>query len=175
MVWRLLLQLIFFLYSSCLIDYGVVASINGPISINFGARNRKRVKGFMKAALLFNLVLGACIACSMYFFDDIWVSIFLRNKTAHVGELAVTYIGMLWPAFFISGINIVITGYFSCILKAGLSFVFSALRSLILPIMFIFILNYIFMDEKVFAAIPISEILTLICIGMYFSVYKRKR
>ncbi len=64
-----------------------------------------------------------------------------------------------------------ITGYFSCILKAGLSFVFSASRSLILPIMFIFILNYIFMDEKVFAAIPISEILTLICIGMYWYVF----
>lgn len=165
----------FFLYSSSLIYYGVVASMNGPISINFGAENKKRVKDFMKVSLLFNLVLGTCIASALYFGDDMWIRVFLKDKAPRVGVLAAAYIKMLWPAFLMSGINIVITGYFTSILKAELSFVFSALRSLVLPVMFIFVINWLFMDEKVFASIPISEMLTLLSIYVYQIVNMRSK
>lgn len=165
----------FFLYSGCLIDYGVVASMNGPISINYGANNKKRVMKFMRASLLFNFGLGVCIAGMLFLFGDFWVILFLKNNAAQVGELAVEYIRMIWPAFLISGINIVITGYFTSTLKAGLSFVFSALRSLVLPILFILLLNHLFMSEKVFLSIPISEILTLMCVCIYLIIFKRKK
>lgn len=165
----------FFLYSGCLVSYGVVASMNGPISINFGAQKTKRVNGFLKVSILFNLIMGACIAAALYFFDDLWVSIFLKNKAAHISQLAVTYIRLLWPAFLISGLNIVITGYFTSTLKPGLSFIISALRSLLFPILFILVLNSIFMDEKVFLSIPIAELLTLLlCILCFFIKIRKK-
>lgn len=125
--------------------------MNGPISINFGANNKKRVMKFMRASLLFNFGLGVCIAGMLFLFGDFWVILFLKNNAAQVGELAVEYIRMIWPAFLISGINIVITGYFTSTLKAGLSFVFSALRSLVLPILFILLLNHLFMREKLYS------------------------
>lgn len=165
----------FFLYSGCLVSYGVVASMNGPISINLGAQKLKRVNKFLKVSILFNLIMGACIAAALYFFDDLLVSIFLKNKATHISELAVTYIGMLWPAFLISGLNIVITGYFTSTLKPGLSLIFSALRSLLLPILFILVLNSIFMDEKVFLSIPIAELLTLLLCIIYFLIKTRKK
>ena len=111
----------------------------------------------------------------LFLFGDFWVILFLKNNAAQVGELAVEYIRMIWPAFLISGINIVITGYFTSTLKAGLSFVFSALRSLVLPILFILLLNHLFMSEKVFLSIPISEILTLMCVCIYLIIFKRKK
>ena len=130
---------------------------------------------FMRASLLFNFGLGVCIAGMLFLFGDFWVILFLKNNAAQVGELAVEYIRMIWPAFLISGINIVITGYFTSTLKAELSFVFSALRSLVLPILFILLLNHLFMSEKVFLSIPISEILTLMCVCIYLIIFKRKK
>ncbi|RDU24666.1 MATE family efflux transporter [Anaerosacchariphilus polymeriproducens] len=164
----------FFLYSSCLIDYGVATSMNGPISINYGAEKLKRVYKFMKVSILFTLMLGICIASTLYLLDDIWITIFLKNKEEKISELALAYIGMLWPAFLINGINIVITGYFTSTLKPMLSFVFSILRSLLLPIIFILILNYLFMNEKVFLSIPLAEVITLFISLTYLYLKKRK-
>lgn len=165
----------FFLYSSCLIDYGVATSMNGPISINFGAEKMQRVHKFMKVSILFTLALGICIAGSLYLFDDVWITIFLKHKEAEISKLAIAYIEMLWPAFVINGINIVITGYFTSTLKPMLSFVFSLLRSLLLPLILILILNYLYRDEKVFLSIPLAEAITLILSLLYFYFKKRKK
>ncbi|MGD9211895.1 MAG: MATE family efflux transporter, partial [Desulfobacteraceae bacterium] len=52
----------YFLYSGCLIAYSVVASIHGPVSINFGAGLIERTREFLKAAVWFNLILGIILA-----------------------------------------------------------------------------------------------------------------
>ncbi len=157
----------YFLYSGCLIAYSVVASIHGPVSINFGAGNLKRARAFLKTAIIFNLCLGVVIAFSLLLFDTLLVRIFLKSSGDSISKLATLYIGIIWPAFFINGINIVFSGYFTSIQKPVPSLVFSALRSLLLPVTFILIINYLFMDEKVFLSIPIAEAVTLISLIIY--------
>lgn len=163
----------YFLYSGCLIAYSVVASIHGPVSINFGAGHLKRARAFLKTAVIFNICLGSVIAFSLLIFDTFLVGFFLKTSSELISELATIYIGIIWSAFFISGINIVFSGYFTSIQKPVQSFIFSVLRSLVLPVTFILTINYFFMDETVFISIPIAEAITLIALIIYTRLGKR--
>ncbi|MDN5342583.1 MAG: hypothetical protein PWP28_1458 [Oceanotoga sp.] len=157
----------YFLYSGGLIAYSVVAAIHGPVSINYGAKNTKRMHDFLKVSILFNIVLGSLIAFILKGFDIHLVNFFLKSSGVEVSKMATIYISIIWYTFFINGINIVVSGYFTSIHKPISSFAFSALRSLILPVSLILIFNTIFKNEYIFYAVPLSELLTLIGIIIY--------
>ena len=67
----------------------------------------------------------------------------------------------VWPVFLFVGANVVITGYFTGMQKPALSATLAALRSLVLPIVFILLLWQLFGFMGVFYALPLAEFLTL--------------
>ena len=63
-------------------------------------------------------------------------------------------------AFFLNGINMVLSSYFTAMLRPKESAIIAVLRSLILPCTMLLVLPVYFGKTGIYSAVPLSELLT---------------
>lgn len=152
----------FVFYVWIMVAYSTGEAIQAPISINCGAGQINRSVAFLKTALLFNGLLAVLVVAGLLLWPGHIIDIFLQNDEKNAKILALDYMPYVYPAFFLSGANVVISAFFTAIQKARQSAVIALLRSLILRIGFVLIIRSIFEYQYIFLAIPIAELITLI-------------
>mgnify|MGYP003384774960 FL=1 len=144
-----------------MIFYGVTEALGALFAVNFGARKEQRVSQLLRYGLGTCVSIGIAFALVLFFYSDALVSVFADNNDTDTQTLAISIAMAVWPVFLFVGANVVITGYFTGMQKPALSATLAALRSLVLPIVFILLLWQLFGFMGVFYALPLAEFLTL--------------
>ncbi len=140
--------------------FGVVDGVSPIISYNYGAKFTKRVRDAVSIALICNFAIGAITYIVIFFFGEPLIGMFADGDAALV---ALTYSGakLYGTMFFLCGINILASSYFTAIGDAFKSIVVSASRGLIFILVGITILPYFLEVTGVWLVAPFADLITL--------------
>ena len=133
----------YLLLFTSVICYGISDAVKSIVSVNFGAKYFKRITRFLRTSITTAVVLGAILLVLVQISSTAYVGLFFReNADPAVNSLANEFILSISPVLLISGTNIILTGYFTAIHRPKSSLIISILRTLILPILLIYLLYY---------------------------------
>jgi len=144
------------------VSYGLGESLQPIVSKNLGARQPKRIAGFVTIALITTLIIGAGISVIFVFFPETLISVFLGSGESATEMIALAFIAVFWPAFLFNGANIALASYFTALHKPLQSTAIAVSRSLVLPVIGLLLLPIWFGDTGIFITIPIAEALTFL-------------
>ncbi len=150
----------------------VAQSAQPIISYNYGAKALERVR---KA---FRLSIAVAALCGMIAFLSIAlgargiVSLFI-SPYCEAGRLAIYGLPVYSLCALFFAINISFIGYYQSIEKAAKAMLFTLMRGIIILVPMFCLLPAIFPGWGIWAAIPASEALTLIAIGLTYFVQHR--
>lgn len=150
-----------------MINNAVAQSAQPIISFNFGAGNSERVSRAFKVSLAVGLTCGAIAALSIALGARGIVSLFIPADS-QAGEIAVNGLPIFATAAIFFALNIACIGYYQSVKKAVLALVLTLLRGVVFLVPLFFVLSAIFPTRGMWAAIPVSEALTLAVIGLIF-------
>ena len=156
-----------------LIFIGISDGLIPVLSHNYGAKNFKRVKQIFKFTALMNIILGLFIFVFLQFFGKYLISLFFDNNK-YIMNIAVKGLQIYSFMFLISGLNIVITSFFTSVEQAKESIIISVFRVGIFIVIGILILPLFFQLNGVWLAVPIAEVLTLFVSLFLFIFFKNK-
>ncbi len=130
------------------------------ISQNFGARQVKRIQQFLLVSILNALAIAIIFIALLVGVSESLVAMFLPESETYVIDLAIVLMGVVWPAFLVNGLTMVITSYLTALHLPGPSAIIALSRSLILPALLLLVLFKLFPERPFILAIPIAELLT---------------
>ena len=145
--------------------YSVGQASQPIISINFGARQGKRIKETLKYALYTVVFFSIFWTVLSLAIPNMFVGIFM-TPTKEILEIAPAIIRCYGLSFLLLPFNIFSTYYFQALLKPKASFIVSVARGLVISGVLIYLLPIIQADF-IWFTMPITEIIvavfSLIC------------
>ena len=148
-----------------LILFGVSDGIGPIVSYNYGHGGINRVKKVMRIAYTLNFMVGIVIFCILYFGGESLVSIFIKDNPEIV-NIATHGAKLYGIAFFMSGFNILNSGYFTFIGRGLESVLVAASRGCIFTTIGILVLPMFLGIDGVWLCVPFAE-----CIAMMLGGY----
>lgn len=145
-----------------MVNYGAADTLNPLISTNYGAGKFDRIKNILKTGVFFTFFNGFGIFLTILFFSHELTSLFIKDTTSNAYHLSIEFMSYVKWAFFLSGINMVLSSYFTAMLRPKESAVIASLRSLIMPYIMLLLLPKILEIKGVYLTIPLSELITFI-------------
>lgn len=145
-----------------MISFGISDSLQPIISKNFGAKENKRIKEFLKLAFITTALVGIVMILLIIFTPNTLANVFLEDNNYKTKEIVLSFTTFIWIAFLFDGFNLVISAYFTAIHKPLASMIIAISRSFIFPIFFIVTLPFFFDLNGIFMAIPMAEFVTFI-------------
>lgn len=140
---------------------GICNGISPIISFNHGAKNRDRILQLMKIAKITILVIGILSTILMMFGGEFLIGMFTTGDQALI-DLTVKATMLYSLGFIVNGLNILFSAYFTAIEDAKTSAIISALRGIVLLVIFIIVLPMIMGDTGIWLTVPFSELVTVI-------------
>ena len=145
-----------------MVNYGAADTLNPLISTNYGAGKFDRIKNILKTGAFFTLLNGFGIFLTILFFSHELTSLFIKDTPSNAYNISIEFMSYVKWAFFLSGINMVLSSYFTAMLRPKESAVIASLRSLIMPYFMLLLLPKLLEIKGVYLTIPVSEIVTFI-------------
>ncbi len=155
------------------IFYGTADALNPLISTNYGAGNFTRIKKFLKIGISFSSVNGILLFIIATLFDENLTGLFITNKDSNSFIMAVEFISFIKWGFLFSGTNMILSAYFTAMLRPKESSVIAVLDALILPSAMILTLPYILGKTGIYIAFPVSEFITLLFASTLFMLSRK--
>lgn len=138
---------------------GFSQGIQPIVSFNLGAKKYANVIKTLKISLLMIIATGVVFYGSINFFSNKIISTFLNDtETFKMTKYALAAYSF---AYIITGLNIVIAGYFTAVKKVKISTIITILRGVVLIIVFLEILPKIFGTAGIWWSVPAAELVTL--------------
>ena len=153
-----------------MISFGISDSLQPIISKNFGAKENKRIEEFLKFAFITVGLVGFIMIFLIIFTPNSLANVFLEDTHYKTKQIVLNFATFIWIAFLFNGVNLVISAYLTAIHKPLYSMIIAISRSFIFPVIFIFILPFLFETQGIFLAIPMAEFITFI---IAIVLYKR--
>lgn len=150
----------YILWLGNMVNYAAADSLNPLISTNYGAGKFTRIKNFLKTGIIFTVSNGIFIFLLISFFGNTLTSLFIKDTSSAAFIMALEFMSIVKWAFFLSGVNMVFSSYFTAMLRPKESAIIATLRSLILPCTMLLILPVYFGKTGIYSAVPLSELLT---------------
>ncbi len=147
---------------------GVGQAIQPIVSVNYGAKNMKRILETFRLGLFTSLGLGIVFYSLGLFFPEMLIGIFVRDIT-EVLDITKTGIRIYFLSFLLMGVNIVMTSYVQSKEQARTSLIISLLRGLVLIIAVLMILPRFLGINGVWWTLPVTELLTFFISIVFFS------
>lgn len=138
---------------------GITQAAQPILSINHGAGKKDRVEKLKKLGLVTSLVVGSIPAIAGLIVPDLFTNIFL-NPTPEILIISSGAIRTYFLAFFVTGVNLFIIGYFQSIIQPAASMLLCLLRGCMLSILLVFILPAIIGPYGIWITIPLAELFT---------------
>ena len=136
------------------------------LSTNYGAGLYNRTNHIKRLGIQTAIVICSLPAILGLVMPDMFTYIFL-NPSEKILTLSGPAIRIYFTAFFITGINMFIVGYFQSIIKPHISLFLCLLRGCILSIVFVYILPPVIGVNGIWISVPLAEFITLF-LGMLF-------
>lgn len=146
-----------------MMNNSVAQSAQPIISVNYGSGDRPRVFASLKVSLIVAAICGSLATLGISLGAPFIVRLFI-NPDSEAAAIAVAGL----PIFSLSGIffalNIAFIGFYQSIEKSMRALIFTLLRGVVILVPMFFILSGLFPKWGMWAAIPSSELLTLVII-----------
>lgn len=155
---------------TCLCN-GICQAAQPIISTNHGAGLTTRIEQVRKLGLKTALAICTVPTAIGLLFPNIFTYIFL-NPNEEILALSPTAIRIYFTGLLAMGVNMFLVGYFQATIQPGISLLLCLLRGCLLSILFVTLLTPFFGIVGIWAAVPLSEFVTLF-ISLYF--LKRKK
>ncbi|UUV18967.1 MATE family efflux transporter [Fusobacteria bacterium ZRK30] len=137
---------------------GVSQGIQPIISYSLGADERYVIRGIFNLAIKTVFIIGTVAFTSMFIFSEEIIGTFSKNKELLTFTTKAAKIYCF--AYFLNGINMVMSAYFTAIENAALSAFISALRGIIFVLMGTVIFPLIWGIDGIWFTMPVAEVLT---------------
>ena len=144
---------------------GVSQGIQPIISYSLGADEKYVIRGIFNLAMKTVFIIGTVAFTSIFIFSEEIIGTFSKNEELLIFTTKAAKIYCF--AYFLNGINMVMSAYFTAIENAKLSAFISALRGIIFVIMGIIIFPMVWEIDGIWFTMPVAEILTAL-IGYKF-------
>lgn len=141
---------------------GIAQGIQPLVSDYYGRNLTGQLKAVLKDAVIVAFALTAVIVAVSNIFNEGIVSLFNKSGDLQLQSIAKEGIKIYFLGFFPGSINIVLAGYLSAMERAEKGFIISLLRGLVIIAPSALLLSRLFGMTGVFAAIPITETITLL-------------
>lgn len=151
---------------------GINQAAQPIISTNHGAGLSERILTVRSLGLKTAFALCCVPAIIGLIVPNLFTYIFM-NPNEEILAMSPIAIRTYFIGFFVTGVNMFIVGYFQSVVKPGISLLLCLLRGCVLSILFVTILAPAFGVIGIWAAVPLSEFVTLL-IAMYFLHKTRK-
>ncbi len=145
---------------------GINQAAQPILSINHGAGKKERVAQLKTLGLRTSLIICSVPAIVGLLAPNVFTCIFL-NPNQEILALSSQAIRIYFTAFFITGINLFIIGYFQSVIQPLLSLILCLLRGCVLSILFVYLLPPFLDSTGIWLAVPLAETITTL-IGLYF-------
>lgn len=156
----------YIVYFGILVFYGVSEGTVPLISINRGGQKPERIVRFATMGASLNVFIGLSVIACLLIWPTSLIRVFLKDDEPEIVSLSVSIILVMWPMFLFNGANIAISAYFTGMQCARQSATIALFRSLVLPVVLIFVFWQMFGFMGGFYALPVSEALTF-AVAMY--------
>lgn len=155
-----------------MVGNAIAQSAQPILSYNYGMNLSKRVTQTEKLALKTALMCGIVVTVIFYFFPHWLVGLFLplENEAA---KIAVAGLPLFSLGFICFIINLTAIGYFQSLERIGAATTFALLRGLLILVPAFYLLPIAMGNNGIWLAMPVSEVITLLCIFFYYLANKR--
>ena len=140
---------------------GINQAAQPIISTNYGAGLLKRIRTVRNLGIKTAFVICSIPAIIGLIVPNLFTYIFL-NPNEEILAMSPTAIRTYFIAFFVTGINMFIVGYFQSVAKPKISLLLCLLRGCALSVVFVILLARFFGIIGIWAAVPLSEFVTLL-------------
>ena len=141
---------------------GISQAAQPVMAINFGAGKRERVEETRRRALKAAAAAGILFTAIGLICPQVLVYAFVE-PTKEIIAMGVTAVRIYFLSFLAAGANILFATYFQSVLKPGFAMGICMLRGIILNGAFVFLLPMFFGVNGIWAAMTVTECLTLLC------------
>lgn len=140
------------------------------VSLNLGRKDYKKIKKVFKIAITTVIISSLIFYLVINIFTIDIIKAFINEKVAI--NLTKRSMKIYSLSYLLSGINILIAGYFTSINKAKQASIITALRGIILIIILIYVLPIVFGELGLWLTVPIAETITLIISLIFLKRFK---
>lgn len=150
-----------------MVGNAIAQSAQPILSYNYGISLSERVSQTEKLALKTALLSGMAVTAIFYFFPHWLVGLFLplENEAA---QIAVGGLPLFSLGFICFIINLTAIGYFQSLEKIAAATTFALMRGLLVLVPAFYFLPIVTGNDGIWLAMPLSEIVTLLCIFGYY-------
>ena len=159
--------IIFMMYNS------IAQSAQPIISYNYGANDLSRVNHTFRVALQTALIFGTSLILLTICFDSYIVSMFI-SSTEPAHAIATKGFPLFALGFIPFAVNIISIGYFQSVERIRNATIITILRGFIFMLLCFVVLPLWWGDAGVWLAVPISELMTFLCVLIIYWLDKRK-
>ena len=158
------------------IQTGLAQGIQPLISRAHGTGNKSVQAKLLKYAAILSLLISAVIYLTVFAFASPITEVFNSEGDAGLARLAPTGLKLYFISVFFTGINIVLSVYFTSVDKPMPSHITSILRGLVLIVPVSFIMAALFGMTGVWLAVPLTEVaVAVIGFGILAKIKKKEK
>lgn len=149
-----------------MIIFGIVDGISPIISYNFGAGLNKRVKSVVLIAGIINFMIGVMTYLLIFFVGESMISLFVKDD---LSLIEITYSGakIYSTMFFVCGLNILASSYFTAIGEAFKSVLVSSSRGLIFILIGVVLLPRLMKVTGIWLVAPFADFVTFMIVMVF--------
>lgn len=162
----------YFIMINIMIGFAISDGLQPIIAKHFGAKEFYRIHLFTKLATKVIISFSSIFVLFAIAYPEFFVYLFLNEKNENVENITIEFLKYTWIAFLFIGINILITSYLTSIHQPFASAIISLLRSLILPISFIWALSHFYGVIGIYITLACSEFITFLVALYFFQKHK---
>ena len=163
----------FLALSSCFF-YAAGSAAQPIVSTNYGADNPTRVKKTLTISLITAISISLLFFAFAEIFPSLIVNIYM-DATDEVLALAPKIMRTCFAGLCLIGFSVLTSYYLQATLKRGLASLIAALRGIILPVSFAFLIPLVFDYNAIWWALPLSEFITAIAAASCLIYTSRKK
>lgn len=138
-----------------------------------GAENHTEVKSVLRKSMVLMSVIGVIMTALALALSQPLAKLYV-GYDADLMNLTVRAFRICTPYVLIAGINIFASSFFTALNNGVVSGVISFLRSLVLPVISVFVLPLLLNVDGIWLSLPVAEILALV-VSIVFLLTMRKR
>lgn len=121
--------------------YGILDSIQPPLSYNFGAKNLQKTKEFFRMSCFVTAALSLICMGAMLLFPQTLANLFLADHNQQVADMTKEALLLFAPSYLFLWLNMVVSSFLTGMDRAGDSLLIMLFRSLIFPALFLILLT----------------------------------
>lgn len=153
---------------------GISDGIIPIIGFNLGAGKHSRIAEVLKRAVRTNVIIGTGLFLIFIVFGETIITLFLDSRETEVIRITASGASIYAFAFLLNGLNILASGYFTAIGKAGFSAMISLCRGLIFVAVGLAVFPVWWGIKGIWLTVPLAELGTFVLSAFLVSRSIRK-